>query len=222
MAYRAIARGAVACAAATSAVGALAAVLCAGPATAAPGTINWTDGSSQFTRTISNTSPKEGDVITVSTQFARNSIVDEYIYSIKDEHPACLTYVAGSAKMNNGTTDYPYEDPEVVPNDGGSGYVGVSFSITNWPVMNRPLAHQSPVFSVQYKVGHDCTPGTALTTGMEYSGSLGSGHYSTQGPSITVSQSTTTTTTTTPPPVTGPGTGTGSAFAGLGSLSAAK
>ncbi|RMI29959.1 Ig-like domain-containing protein [Nocardia stercoris] len=193
MAYRAIARSVAVCAAATSALGALAA-LGAGSAAAASGSITWTDGSSQFTRTISDVSPAEGETVTVSTQFARNSIVDEYIYNIKDRHPACMTYVDGSAKMSNGTTDYPYANPEVVADEGnGGGYVRVSFSATNWPVMNRPLAHQSPVFSVQYKVGHDCARGTALTTGMDYGGSLGSGLYPTKGPSITVGKSTSTT-----------------------------
>ncbi|WP_433667316.1 beta strand repeat-containing protein [Nocardia sp. CA-136227] len=176
-------------AATTTAASALA-LFGTGAADANPGNITWSDGSSQFTRTISNVSPAEGDTITVSTQFSRNSWTDEYIYNIKDRHPACATYVPGSATMGGGAVS----NPEVVADEGnGGGYVRASFGSTSWVVQNRPGFHSSPTFSVQYKVGHGCARGAALTTGMDYGGSLGSGSYGTQGPSITVGKNATTT-----------------------------
>ncbi|MFG1785763.1 beta strand repeat-containing protein, partial [Rhodococcus oryzae] len=42
--------------------------------------------------------------------------------------------------------------------------------------------------------GQNCPRGTALTTGMDYGGSLGSGNYGDKGPSITIGKSATTTT----------------------------
>ncbi|MGV9482652.1 Ig-like domain-containing protein, partial [Gordonia aichiensis] len=60
-------------------------------ASAAPGTITWNDGNSKFTRTVSNTNPVVGDTVTVTTKFERTGIPVEYIYNIKDLHPACLT-----------------------------------------------------------------------------------------------------------------------------------
>jgi hypothetical protein len=190
-------RGAAAGAATTFALGALA-FLGAGTAAAAPGSIVWDDGSSHFTRTISNTTPDAGETITVTTKFERTSWVDEYIYNVKDRHPSCLTYVPGSAKMI-GENEYPVLDPEVNVDEGnGSGYVRASWGITDWVVQNRPGFHRSPTFSVRYKVGSDCVRGTALTTGMDYGGSLGSGNYGTKGPSITVGANTVSTTTVTP------------------------
>ncbi|MBM4608290.1 hypothetical protein GS416_07625 [Rhodococcus hoagii] len=38
---------------------------------AAPGSVTWSDGTSKFTRTVSNTTPNEGDIVTVSTKFER-------------------------------------------------------------------------------------------------------------------------------------------------------
>ncbi|WP_433566470.1 Ig-like domain-containing protein [Nocardia sp. CA-151230] len=193
MAHRVMTRGMAACAATTTAVGALT-LLGAGQAGAETGTIMWNDGSSQFTRTVSNTSPAEGDTITVSTKFERNSWTDEFIYNIKDRHAACLTFVTGSAKMTGNDGDYPVDNPEVKADEGnGQGYVRVAFGVTDWSVQNRPGFHRSPIFTVQYRVGHDCPRGTALTSGMDYGGSLGSGNYGTRGPSITVGKNTSTT-----------------------------
>ncbi|SDD61347.1 Ig-like domain-containing protein [Rhodococcus tukisamuensis] len=193
MTQRATTRGVAATAATTLAVGALA-FLGAGVAGAAPGSITWDDGSSRFTRTVSNTAPAVGDTVTVTTNFDRTSWVDEFIYNVKDRHPSCLTYVPGSAKMI-GQSEYPVSNPEVVADEGnGTGYVRASWGVTDWVVQNRPGFHRSPTFSVSYKVGQNCPRGTALATGMDYGGSLGSGGYGTKGPSITMAKTGTTTT----------------------------
>ncbi|MFC9787370.1 Ig-like domain-containing protein [Rhodococcus sp. NPDC127528] len=189
MTRRSTTRGVAAGAATTLAVGALA-LLGAGTAGAAPGSITWDDGSSRFTRTVSNTTPAEGDTVTVTTKFDRTSWVDEFIYNVKDRHPSCLTYVPGSAKMDNSPAN-----PEVNADEGnGTGYVRASWGVTSWVVQNRPGFHSSPTFSVDYKVGSNCPRGTALATGMDYGGSLGSGNYGTKGPAITMAKNSSTTT----------------------------
>ena len=192
MAHQAIRRG-VAGATSIIAVGALT-LVGAGIADAGTSTLEFSDGSSSFTRVVSNGTPAVGDTITVTTNFRRTSWVDEFIYNVKDRHPSCLTYVPGSAKMS-GNSDYPVDNPEVVADEGnGSGYVRASWGATDWVVQNRPGFHRSPTFSVSYKVGADCARGTALNTGMDYGGSLGSGNYGTRGPSIMLAKSASTTT----------------------------
>ncbi|AQA21903.1 hypothetical protein BTZ20_3591 [Rhodococcus sp. MTM3W5.2] len=187
MTSRKITRGVAAGAATTLAIGALA-VLGAGVAGAAPGSITWDDGSSRYTRYISNTSPAVGETITVSTKFERTSWVDEFIYNIKDRHHSCLTYVPGSAKMAGNDGSYPVQNPEVNANEA---YVRAEWGVTEWSVQARPGFNRTPIFSVRYKVGENCPRDTALPTGIDYGGSLGSGNYGNKGPSITVGASST-------------------------------
>ncbi|PTR22494.1 Ig-like domain-containing protein [Rhodococcus sp. OK519] len=144
-----------------------------GVAGAAPGSVTWNDGSSKYTRTVSNTTPSEGDIVTVSTKFERTGGVVEWIQAVKDLHPSCLTYVSG----NTG-------GPEVA-----SDYVRVT---GNWPVYPN-ISPKSQTFEFNYRVGADCARGVPLSTTMHYGGSLGSGTYSNKGPSITVSKNTTST-----------------------------
>lgn len=148
-----------------------------GTAAAAPGTITWNDGNSKFTRTVSNTNPVVGDTVTVTTKFERTGIPVEYIYNIKDLHPACLTPVAGSAKMGG--------DP-VQLHTSSSDWVRAEFGITKYPVYPN-IEPKSQTFEVQYKVGVNCARDTPLPTSMHYGGSLGDGTYQGKGPAITVS-----------------------------------
>ncbi|MFE5284110.1 Ig-like domain-containing protein [Nocardia sp. NPDC056611] len=147
-----------------------------GMASAASGTVTWNDGNSKFTRTVSNTNPIAGEVVTVSTKFERTGIPVEYIYSIKDAHPTCLTPVAGSAKMGG----------DQVSIDTTPDAVSASFSIVKYPVYPN-ISPKSQTFEVQYTVGVNCARDTPLSTSMSYSGSLGSGNYTDKGPAITVS-----------------------------------
>ncbi|MGW6425639.1 Ig-like domain-containing protein [Nocardia sp. NPDC055053] len=148
-----------------------------GTAAAAPGTITWNDGNSKFTRTVSNTNPVVGDVVTVTTKFERTGIPVEYIYNIKDLHPACLTPVAGSAKMGG--------DP-VQLDTSSSDWVRAEFGVTKYPVYPN-ISPKSQTFEVQYTVGVNCARDTPLPTSMHYGGSLGDGTYQGKGPNITVS-----------------------------------
>lgn len=161
------------------------AVMMPGTASAAPGSITWEDGNSKFTRTISDVSPKVGDVVTVTTKFERTGIPVEYIYNIKDLHPACLTPVAGSAKMGG---------DQVSLDTSSSDWVRAEFSITKYPVYPN-INPKSQTFEVQYTVGVNCARDTPLPTSMHYGGSLGDGTYQGKGPSITVSSDALSTTT---------------------------
>lgn len=149
-----------------------------GMASAAPGSITWTDGNSKFTRTVSNTHPVPGDVVTVSTMFERTGIPVEYIYAVKDLHPACLTPVPGSAKMGG---DQVQLDSITSPD-----WVRAQFSIVKYPVYPN-ISPKSQTFEIQYTVGVNCARDTPLPTSMNYSGSLGDGNYTDKGPAITVS-----------------------------------
>ncbi|MFE3291344.1 hypothetical protein [Rhodococcus sp. NPDC059234] len=174
-------RGVAVGAATTVALGVLS-LLGSGIAGAAPATVTWDDYYSHFTRTVSNSTPDAGEIITITTKFERTNSTEEHLYNIKDRHAACLTYVPGSAKMNN-TPLAPQVDDGTIP--GRDPLVSVDFAPNDWIVRNQPGS--SPVFSVSYKVGTGCSRGNNLTTGMDYNGSLGSGAYYTKGPSVSVS-----------------------------------
>ncbi|SDD61414.1 hypothetical protein [Rhodococcus tukisamuensis] len=181
MAKRATTRGVAATAATALAAGALA-LLGTGTAGAATASITWDDYYSHFTRTVSNSTPAADEVITITTKFERTNGTEEHLLNIKDRHPACLTYVPGSAKMNNTPLNPQVDDGSI---NGRDPLVSVDFGPNDWIVKNQPGF--SPIFSVSYKVGADCTRGAALATGMDYNGSLGFGGYYTQGPAVTVS-----------------------------------
>ncbi|WP_430335111.1 Ig-like domain-containing protein [Rhodococcus sp. ACT016] len=144
-----------------------------GAASAAPGSLTWDDGNSRFTRTVSNTTPNEGDIVTVSTKFERTGGVVEWLQAVKDLHPTCFTYVSGNTS-----------NPDVKPD-----YVRVA---GNWPVYPN-ISPKSQTFEFSYRVGADCERGVPLMTTMHYSGSLGDGTYQNKGPTITVSKNTSST-----------------------------
>ncbi|RDI16232.1 Ig-like domain-containing protein [Rhodococcus sp. AG1013] len=145
----------------------------AGVSGAASGSVSWQDGSSKFTRSVSNTTPNEGDIVTVSTKFERTGGVVEWLQAVKDLHPTCFTYVSGNTS-----------GPEVA-----ADYVRVT---GNWPVYPN-ISPQSQTFEFSYRVGADCARETPLMTTMHYSGSLGSGTYADKGPTVTVAKNATST-----------------------------
>ncbi|OQQ34102.1 beta strand repeat-containing protein [Prescottella equi] len=145
-----------------------------GSAGAAAASVNWSDGSSAFKRTVSNSTPSVGETISITTDFDRTGGVVEYIQAVKDIHPPCLTYVSGNRSS-----------PEVA-----ADYTRVTGS---WPVYPN-ISPNIQTFTFNYLVTASCARSTPLMTTMHYSGSLGSGTYSDKGPTITVSKDTTTTT----------------------------
>ncbi|CAM3140025.1 Ig-like domain-containing protein [Prescottella defluvii] len=149
-----------------------------GSAGAEPASVTWTDGASKFTRTVSNSTPNEGETFTVSTKFERTNGIGEYIYAVKDVHPTCLTYIDGSAKVNGSPRGLESQ---------GADFARVQGSSVDWPV--GALINGKPhTFEFSYRVGANCARGVPLPTAMHYSGSLGSGEYDGKGPSITVSK----------------------------------
>lgn len=152
-----------------------------GAATAAPAAVDWWDGSSHYTRTVDNASPAVGEVVTTSTTFERKQYTtSEIIQQVKDVHPTCLTYVEGSAKV---------DDTSQGVDSKGADFVKVTGS---WAVYPN-VSPKSRTFEFSYTVGADCARGVPLPTSMHYSGGLGSGTYDDKGPAITVAKDVTTT-----------------------------
>ena len=153
----------------------------AGVAGAAPATVSWEDGSSKFTRTLSETNLGEGDLVTSSTKFERTGGVVEYIYEVKDLHPACWTFV--EAKVDGSARGL---------DSSAADWAKVKGSSIDWPVYPN-INPKSRTFDFTYRVGADCDRDAPLMTSMHYGGSLGSGTYQNKGPTATVRKNVTTT-----------------------------
>ncbi|MFC4605421.1 Ig-like domain-containing protein [Rhodococcus kronopolitis] len=151
-----------------------------GIAAAAPSSVSWADGNSNFTRTVSNTTPVEGEIVTTSMKFMRKALTTvEYVQAVKDFHPACLTYVDGSAKVDG--------SPQGLESQGAD-FARVTGSWAVYPNIN-PKSH---TFEFSYKVGANCDRDVAMNTWTDYSGGLGSGSYPNHGATVTVSKNVTT------------------------------
>lgn len=170
--------------AATTALAAGAAVLLAGGvATAASQSITWNDGGTNLTRTVSNATPKPGDVITISTTWARNDAHWEEVVWAKNFHPTCLAYVPGSATLTDAAGVHAVEPyVEVKPDFAAADFASLGYK----PVSKKNV--DTPTLSFQYTVGADCARDTALYTGLSYNGSRGQGDYVNKGPAITVAK----------------------------------
>lgn len=153
----------------------------AGTASAAPQSVTWDDGNSRFTRTLSETDLGEGDLVTSSTKFERTAIPVEYVYEVKDLHPACWTFV--EAKVDGSPRGL---------DSSAADWAKVKGSVTAWPVYPN-INPKSHTFEFTYRVGADCARDTALMTSMHYGGSLGDGTYQNKGPTATVRKNATTT-----------------------------
>lgn len=153
----------------------------AGAAGAAPATLTWNGNGSQYTHTVSDSTPAVGDTITVTTGFARTQNPDETFNWFKDFRPSCLTYVSGSAKITDATGSHQVEPYLEIQSD----FIAADFTTAGLQLVAKAGSSPSPTFSAQYKVGA-CTPGTSLTTGIAFLSSAGASDFSTKGPSITV------------------------------------
>ncbi|MGW4244644.1 hypothetical protein [Nocardia sp. NPDC004722] len=157
------------------------ALLGSGTAAAAPASITWNNNGTQYTRTISDGTPAAGETITVTTTLSRTQDPDETYNWFKDFHPACLTYVTGSAKVTDAGGAHPVEPYLQI----GTDFIAGDFTTAGLKLVVKAGSAPSPTFSAQYQVG-SCAPGTALTTGIAYLSSSGQSDLSTRGPSITV------------------------------------
>ncbi|SEM40618.1 Ig-like domain-containing protein [Rhodococcus maanshanensis] len=143
----------------------------AGGASAAPATITWADGGKNFTRTISNVAPAEGEVVTVSTTIAGTDTINWF----EDYRPTCITYKKDSAKV----AGLP-----VALASNGAGLLRVAGS---WD------ASTSPTFEFQYVIGANCAREVALNTGIKYSAVASSGENLNLGPAYVVTKNVSTT-----------------------------
>ncbi|NMM87542.1 hypothetical protein B2J88_24840 [Rhodococcus sp. SRB_17] len=160
-----------------------------GTASAAPGSLSWADGNTNLSRTISNVTPVEGEIITSSTTFKRAQFKEaELLWMVKDFHQTCLTYVPNSAKLNGNAI--------ASTSEAGFAMVGSPTATTTLArvvdnLFNGGTTPATFVFS--YKVGADCARGVPLVTGMDYNGDLGFSTFATKGPSVSVSKNVSTT-----------------------------
>ena len=152
-----------------------------GVAGAAPVTAEFNSDGYKVTRTISNGTPSEGDVITSKTVFKRTAGVHN-LYAVRDFHPACMTYVDGSATVNGSAFRV---------NEVATDSVRLSAGATEWPMWGGDVK----TFEFQYRVGADCARGTDLSTTVHFDGTVFVDDTTNgRGPSINVQKNVSTTT----------------------------
>ncbi len=152
-----------------------------GVAGAAPVTAEFNSDGYKVTRTISNGTPSEGDVITSKTVFKRTAAVHN-LYAVRDLHPACMTYVDGSATVNGSAFRV---------NEVAADSVRLSAGLTEWPMWNGDVK----TFEFKYRVGADCARGTDLSTTVHFDGTVFVDDTTNgRGPSINVQKNVSTTT----------------------------
>ncbi|NHE68375.1 Ig-like domain repeat protein [Rhodococcus sp. D-46] len=152
-----------------------------GVAGAAPVTAEFNSDGYKVTRTISNGTPSEGDVITSKTVFKRTAAVHN-LYAVRDFHPACMTYVDGSATVNGSAFRV---------NEVATDSVRLSAGATEWPMWGGDVK----TFEFQYRVGADCARGTDLSTTVHFDGTVFVDDTTNgRGPSINVQKNISTTT----------------------------
>ncbi|MCD2108327.1 Ig-like domain-containing protein [Rhodococcus erythropolis] len=152
-----------------------------GVAGAAPVTAEFNSDGYKVTRTISNGTPSEGDVITSKTVFKRTAAVHN-MYAVRDFHPACMTYVDGSATVNGSAFRV---------NEVAADSVRLSAGATEWPMWGGDVK----TFEFQYRVGADCARGTDLSTTVHFDGTVFVDDTTNgRGPSINVQKNVSTTT----------------------------
>ncbi|AUS31076.1 MULTISPECIES: Ig-like domain-containing protein [Rhodococcus] len=152
-----------------------------GVAGAAPVTAEFNSDGYKVTRTISNGTPSEGDVITSKTVFKRTAAVHN-LYAVRDFHPACMTYVDGSATVNGSAFRV---------NEVATDSVRLSAGATEWPMWGGDVK----TFEFQYRVGADCARGTDLSTTVHFDGTVFVDDTTNgRGPSINVQKNVSTTT----------------------------
>ncbi|MBY6386152.1 Ig-like domain repeat protein [Rhodococcus erythropolis] len=151
-----------------------------GVAGAAPVTAEFNSDGYKVTRTISNGTPAEGDVITSKTVFKRTAAVHN-LYAVRDFHPACMTYVDGSATVNGSAFRV---------NEVATDSVRLSAGATEWPMWGGDVK----TFEFQYRVGADCARGTNLSTTVHFDGTVFVDDTTNgRGPSINVQKNVSTT-----------------------------
>lgn len=149
-------------------------------ASAAPVNKSTDSGQWTFNRTISNGTPAPGETITVTNNIRWNGGLAPTISAFKDIHPACLTYVPNSSKVNGKGVGTDAGDPTAVRMTG------------SWI---RSAVDRNIGYTLDYTVGAGCARDVALITGAGISSNQGLGsEASNAGPSLAVSKDATQTT----------------------------
>ncbi|WP_235871297.1 Ig-like domain-containing protein [Rhodococcus spongiicola] len=143
-----------------------------GVASAASETVSWSDASTHFTRTISDTTASVGQIIEVKTKIERTGSVVT-LSEVTDFRPACWEFV--SSNRSNPIVE--------------ETYTRVRGSWTVWP----NLSPNSQTFTFEYRVTAECERDTPLDNGMGYVIGIRANDFQTKGPAVTVAKDTTTT-----------------------------
>ncbi|AOW91612.1 hypothetical protein BFN03_00130 [Rhodococcus sp. WMMA185] len=156
-----------------------------GVGAAAPAPVAFNDGTSTFTRTISDVSAAPGDTITSTTRIEPVGDVSETIDDFTDIYPACMTFQ--SVKLDG--------EPLDLTNTLGPDSVTVSSGNGAGDVLPLTIGPESHTFEFAYEVGEDCGRNVPLATGMRFTVLNDRGTTVQEvnlGPRITVSDASTT------------------------------
>lgn len=132
-------------------------------ASAATASESYTDSSSVYTRTVSNTEPSVGQKITYTQTFTTTRSTDS-IYNWQNKVDACLKYVPGSATLqigDGGATPLPNSALGVEP--------GVTTITSTEEKGFWEFSATSPhTFTLDYEVSEECSTEQPLESGFAY------------------------------------------------------
>lgn len=163
------------------------ALLSAPIAIAASATETHTDSRSVYSRTVSNTTPALGEIITYAQTFTTTS-GNDYIYEWKNNVDSCLEYQSGSAILRIGDASIITLPEDKVIATPGATTIKSNDASGYW-AFNKDAPH---TFTLQYKVSDSCAQDKELTSGFyyKYGNFLGTKTYGSDkfngGPAITV------------------------------------
>lgn len=139
------------------------ALLSAPAAMADSATATHTDSQSIYSRTVSNTTPAPGEIITYAQTFTTTS-GNDYIYDWKNNVDSCLEYQSGSATLQIGNASAITLPEDKVTATPGATAIKSNDASGYW-TFNKDAPH---TFTLQYKVSDACAQGKELTSGFYY------------------------------------------------------
>lgn len=152
----------------------------AGAASAAADTTTGSSDGWKYSRTVSNTTPKPGDVINVSNSLTFTALRSMYTTGFTESYDPCLTYVENSARVNG---------KGVGVTGGGAGADSVTLT-GSW--FTDAASAKSKSYSLSYTVGENCARDVALNFDMSIAAGQGLGTSKVNiGPSITIAKNAT-------------------------------
>lgn len=174
-------------------LGTTAGVTSAGTAAADPVSATAADSSSRYTRTMSDSTVRVGDTLTMTQAFSTVSGKD-YVYEWRNDVDSCLDYVPGSATLAAGSAaPTPLPAASVTARTGATT---VKHPSSSYWTFTQSAPHS---FSLSYTVSPRCAADSELKSGFWYRyGSFSSKTYSSSlfqgGPSVRVVTGVTTST----------------------------